>query len=118
MIHRDKEAETGKHLRVGESGEPGEEGESEHPRSGRHEHGVHAAFFHGRWQPVARHRADETSCVTGEGHRREGRESGEVDGAVEEEADPLQLQEMARWRVVAAAAAGGGGQAGLQGGAR
>ena len=98
MLQRKKQKQ-GKHLGVGESREPGEEGESKHPRSGRHEHGIHAACFRGRWQPVARHRADEARRVTGEGHRGEGREGGEVDGAVEEEAEPLQLQEMARRRV-------------------
>lgn len=114
MVQREQQ----KHLGVGESGEPGEEGESKHPRGGRHEHGIHAACFRGRWQPVARHRADEAPRVTGEGHRGEGREGGEVNGAVEEEADPLQLQEMARRRVVATTAATASGQAGLRGGAR
>jgi hypothetical protein len=78
--YRDKEAETGKHLRVGESREPSEEGESEHPCRGRHEHDIHTTFLPGRWQPVVWHHMDETPCITGEGHRREGHEGGDVDG--------------------------------------
>jgi hypothetical protein len=107
-------------LGVRESGKPGEEGEPQHPRRGGHEHGVHAACFRSgcrRWRPVARHGADEARLTTGEGYRGEGREGGEVDGAVEEEAEPLHLQEMARRRVVATAATAADGQAGqLHGG--
>ena len=112
----------GMHLGVRESGKPSEEGESEHSRRGGHEYGVHAACFRDsrrRCRPVVRHSADEAPLTTGVGYRGEGRKGGEVDGAVEEEAEPLHLQEMARRRVVAtAAAAAAGGQAGLRGCAR
>jgi len=107
-------------LGVRESGKPGEEGKSQHPHRGGHDYGVHAACFRGSrrcWRPVARHSADEAPFTTGVGYRGESRKNGEIDGAVEEEAEPLHLQEMACRRVVATAATAAGGQAGqLHGG--
>ena len=120
LRNESKQQQQGMHLGVRKSGKPSEEGESEHSRRGGHEYGFHTACFRDsrrRWRPVARHSADEALLTTGVGYRGEGRKGGEVDGAVEEEVEPLHLQEMARRRVVATAAATGG-QAGLRGCAR